>query len=164
MNEYRLFKNAAFCNEFFLCRVEYAVEDLVLTEKMWFLLLISYWEVDTQLKKLISQMPEDAMFKIRRPLYKWLFKSKRMLCANQKSDVNQTCQQSVFSPVGACIRIWCTAGAVEWRSKCLSIQALSLFLPSPCDSFTLSPREIVFTCYCPPHLHSHNSPAYSNCH
>ena len=33
------------------------------------------------------------------------------------TDVNQTCQQSVFSPIGACIRIWCTAGTVERRSQ-----------------------------------------------
>ena len=58
-----------------------------------------------QLKKLISQVPEDAMLKIRRPVYKQLFKSNRMLRANRKINVNQTCQQSVFSPIGACIRI-----------------------------------------------------------
>ena len=56
------------------------------------------------LKKLISQAPEDAMLKIR-PVYKRLFKINRVLRADQKSDVNQTCQQSVFSPIGACIRI-----------------------------------------------------------
>ena len=27
------------------------------------------------------------------------------------------CQQSVFSPIRTCIRIWCTAGAVERRSQ-----------------------------------------------
>ena len=37
--------------------------------------------------------------------------------ADRKADVNQTCQQSVFSPIGACIRIWCTAGAVERRPQ-----------------------------------------------
>ena len=59
-----------------------------------------------RLKKLnISQASEDAMLKIRRPVYKQLFKSNRVLRADQKSDVNQTCQQSVFSPMGACIRI-----------------------------------------------------------
>ena len=57
------------------------------------------------LKKLISQAPEDAMLKIGRPVYKRLFKSNHMLRANQKSDVNQTCQQPVLSPIGACIRI-----------------------------------------------------------
>ena len=57
------------------------------------------------LKKLISQAPEDAMLKIRRPVYKRLFKSNRVLRADQQSDLNQTCQQSVFLPMGACIRI-----------------------------------------------------------
>ena len=40
-----------------------------------------------------------------------------MIRADQKADVNQTCQQSVFSPIRTCIRIWCTAGAVERRSQ-----------------------------------------------
>ena len=62
-------------------------------------------------------MPEDAMFKFRRPVYKQLFKSNCMLHGDQKSDVNQTCQQSVFSPIGACIRIWCTVGATERWSQ-----------------------------------------------
>ena len=62
-------------------------------------------ERSLQLKKLRSQAPEDAIFKFRRPAYKRLFKSNHMLHADQKSDVNQTCQQSVFSPIGACIRI-----------------------------------------------------------
>ena len=52
----------------------------------------------------------------------------------EKSDVNQTCHQSVFSPTGACIRIRCTASAV-----CL--QALTLFLPPLRDFFTLSPNR-----------------------
>ena len=60
------------------------------------------------------------MLKIGRPIYKRLFKSNRVLGADQKSDVNQTCQQSVFSPMGACIRIWCTEGAWNDRPKCLS--------------------------------------------
>ena len=40
-----------------------------------------------------------------------------MLHADRKASVNQTCQQPVFLPIGACIRIWCTACAVEWRSQ-----------------------------------------------
>ena len=43
--------------------------------------------------------------------------SNRVLRADRKADVNQTCQQSVFSPIGACNRIWCTAAAVERRSQ-----------------------------------------------
>ena len=44
-------------------------------------------------------------------------RTNRVLRADRKADVNQTSQQSVFSPIGACIRIWCTAGAVERRSQ-----------------------------------------------
>ena len=62
-------------------------------------------EHSLRLKECISQVPEDAMLKIRRPFYQRLFKSNRMLPADQKNDVNQTCQQSVFLPIGACIRI-----------------------------------------------------------
>ena len=40
-------KMLLFSNEFFLWWVDYALEGLVLVEKMWFLLLISYWEVVT---------------------------------------------------------------------------------------------------------------------
>ena len=74
-------------------------------------------EHSLRLKNLISQAPEDAMLKTRRPVYKRLFKSNRVLRADQKSDVNQTCKQSVFSPMAACISIWCTSGAVERRSQ-----------------------------------------------
>ena len=91
-----------------------------------------------RLKKLISQAPEDAMLKIRRPVYERLFKSNRVLRADQKSDVNQTCQQSVFSPMGACIRIWCTAGAVErpsqmfvYRLSPFPFSLLAIFSPFP---------------------------------
>ena len=43
--------------------------------------------------------------------------SNRVLRVDRKANVNQPCQQSVFSPLGACIRIWCTAGAVEQWSQ-----------------------------------------------
>ena len=62
-------------------------------------------EHSLRLKKLISQALEDAMLKIRRPIYKRLFKSNRVLRADQKSDVNQTYQQSMLSLMGAFIRI-----------------------------------------------------------
>ena len=62
-------------------------------------------EHSLRLKECISQVPEDAMLKIGRPFYQRLFKSNHMLPANQKNDVNQTCQQSVFLPIEACIRI-----------------------------------------------------------
>ena len=134
-------QNTVFSSEFLLWRVDYALECLVLIEKMWCLPLISYWEFVTRilifcgccfclypvltfkiqehllpLKKLIRQAPEDAMWKIRRLVYKRLFKINRVLRADQKSDVNQTCQKSVFSPI-ACIRIWCSAVAVERRPQ-----------------------------------------------
>ena len=97
-------------------------------------------EHSLRLKKLISQAPEDAMLKIRRPLYKRLFKSNRVLRADQKSDVNQTCQQSVFSPMGACIRIWCTAGAVERRSQ-MFVYRLSPFPFSLLAIFSPFPKQ-----------------------
>ena len=62
-------------------------------------------EHSLRLKKLISQASEDSMLKIRRPVYKRLFKSNRVLRADQESDVNQTCQQSVFLPMVACRRL-----------------------------------------------------------
>ena len=40
-----------------------------------------------------------------------------VLRVDQKANVNQPCQQSVFSPLGACIRIWSTSGAVEQWSQ-----------------------------------------------
>ena len=151
---------------------------------MRFLPLISYWEVVTcilifcgycfwsawfarvicplmqehslRLKKLISQVPQDAMLKIRRPVYKRLFKSNRVLRADQKSDVNQTCQQSVFSPMGACIRIWCTSGAVERRSQ-MFVYRLSHFPFSLlANFFTLSPNRE------PLHRLSQTRSTYSN--
>ena len=76
---------------------------------LWLLFLVGVicplmQERSLWLKKLISQEPEDAMFKIRRPVYKRLFKSRAM--CYQKGDVNQTCQTvSRFWPIGACIRI-----------------------------------------------------------
>ena len=48
-------------------------------------------EHSLRLKKLIGQPPEDAMFKIRRRVYKRIFKSNCVLRADQKSDVNRTC-------------------------------------------------------------------------
>ena len=42
-------------------------------------------EHSLQLKKLISQVPEDSMLKIRRSVYKQLFKSNCVLRATQKA-------------------------------------------------------------------------------
>ena len=96
-----------------------------------------------RLKECISQVPEDAMLNIRRPFYQRLFKSNT---CRPKNDVNQTCQQSVFLPVEACIRIWCTAGAVEqwsqmfvYRLSPFPFPLLAIFVPFP-------QTESQFTC------------------
>ena len=186
--EYPLFKDAAFSNEFFslagrICSGGFIFNWENVTFAAYFILSGCDTHIDflqlfflvgvicplmqehsLWLKQLISQSPEDAMFKIRRTVYKRLFKSNCMLRASQKSNVNQTCQQSVFSPKGACFRIWCTAGAVERRSQMFvyrlspfSFLVLAIFSPFP-------QTESLFTGYCPLHLHSHNSPACSNCY
>ena len=58
--------------------------------------------------------------------------SNRVLHAHREADVNQTCQQSVFSPIGACIRIWCTARGCRGTAVAnIGLQAFTLFpLPS----------------------------------
>ena len=68
--------------------------------------------------------------------------SKRVLRADRKADVNQTFQQSVFSPIRTCIRIWCTAGAVERRCQRLVHRPFRF-------SLSLIPRSIkgLFTGY-----------------
>ena len=64
---------------------------------------------------------KSCLLKSRRDIF-WrrAVYSNRVLRADRKADVNQTCQQSVFSPIGACIRIWCKR--VPWNGgpKCLS--------------------------------------------
>ena len=56
----------------------------------------------------------------------------------EKSDVNQTGHQSVFSPIGACIRIRCTVSAMERRSQMFvyrlspfSFPLFAIFSPFP---------------------------------
>ena len=186
--EYPLFKNAAFSNDFLslagriwsegfsftwenvtfaACFILSGCDTHIDFLRLFFLVGVIcplMQECSSRLKKLISQAPEDAMFKIRRPVYKRLFKSNHMLRASQKSNVNQTCQQSVFSPKGDCFRIWCTAGAVERLSQ-MFVYALSPFSFPVLAIFSPFPQtESLFTGYCPPHLHRHNSPACSNCH
>ena len=141
---------------FFLWRVDYALDGLVVTEQMCFLPLFSFcgvvtrilifcgycfwstwfaswckniffelfWNVKLFIAKLISQAPEDAILKIKRPVYERLFKS-RATC-RPKRRCKSICEQSVFSPIGACIRIWCTVGAVEGRSQMFVKNASSL--------------------------------------
>ena len=57
-------------------------------------------EHSLRLKKLISQVPEDAMFKIRRPVYKRFINSNQIACYMPTKKRDRTCQQSVFSPNG----------------------------------------------------------------
>ena len=107
-------------------------------------------EHSLRLKNLISQAPEDAMLKTRRPVYKRLFKSNGVLRADQKSDVNQTYKQSVFSPMAACISIWCASGAVERRSQ-MFVYRLSPFPFSFPAIFSPFPQtETLFTSYLRP--------------
>ena len=62
-------------------------------------------EHSLRLKKLISQVPEDAIFKIRRPVYKRFINLNQIACYVPTKKRDRTCQQSVFSPMAACIRI-----------------------------------------------------------
>ena len=93
------------------------------------------------LKKLISQAPEDAMFKIRRPVYKRLFKSNHMLLASQekqcKSNLSTVSVLTKRSLLQDLMQSWCHGTTVP--NVCL--QALTLFLPCPCNFFTLSPNR-----------------------
>ena len=142
---------------FFPWRADYVLEGLVLTEKMWFLPLISYWEVVKHILIFCGycfwsrHLPSDARIFIAakkahksragRRHVKDQKTSNRVLRADQNSDVNQTCQQSVFTPIGACIRIWYIAGAVERRSQTVCLQSLTLSLSSPREFFNLSPNR-----------------------
>ena len=97
-------------------------------------------EHSLRLKKLISQAPEDVMLKIGRPVYKRLFKSNRMLHANQKSNVNQMLTASVLAKRSLHQELM--------HSRCcgmtvshVCLQPLTLSFPSPCDFFTLSPNR-----------------------
>ena len=132
---------------------------------MWFLPLISFWEVVTcilifcgyclgsawfarvicpliqehslRLKKLIGQAPEDTMLKIRRPVYKRIFKSNCVLRADQKSDVNQTCVLANGSLHQDLMHSGCCGTTVP--NVCL--QALTLCLLSYRNFFTFSPNR-----------------------
>ena len=65
-------------------------------------------------------------------------RTNRVLRADRKAGVNETSQQSVFSPIIACIRIWCTAGAVERRSQMFVYRPFrfSLSIPKACSQAT----------------------------
>ena len=99
-------------------------------------------DLSSDARTFIAAKKKPHQSSARRPVYKRLFKSNRVLHADQKSDVNQTCQQSVFSPMGACISIWFTSGAVERRSQMfVYVQALTLSLLSPRDFFHPFPEQ-----------------------
>ena len=93
------------------------------------------------LKKLISQEPEDAMFNIRRPVYKRLFKSNHMLPADQKKQC-----KSNLSSVSVL-----TNGSLHqdlMHSRChgttvpnVCLQALTLCLLSARDFFHPFPKQ-----------------------
>ena len=83
------------------------------------------------LKKLISQAPEDAMFKIRRPVFKRLFKSNYMLRAMQpkkqcKSNLSTVSVLAKRSLPQGLMHSWFHGTTVP--NVCL--QALTLSLPS----------------------------------
>ena len=68
------------------------------------------------------------VLKIRRPVYKRLFKSRAM--CYQKGDVNQTCQTvSRFWPIGACVRIWVHSGCRGIAVPKVCLQSLPLSIP-----------------------------------
>ena len=71
-----------------------------------------------------------------------ILRTNRVLRADRKADVNQTSQQSVFLAIGVCIRIWCTAGAVERRSQMFVYRpfrfSLSIRQPKACSQATRS--------------------------
>ena len=93
-------------------------------------------EHSLRLKKLISQALEDAKLKIRRPIYKRLFKSNRVLRADQKSVLNQTC--SLHQDL---MHRGCRGTTVP--NVCL--QALTLSLLSPRDFSPFPQTKSLFT-------------------
>ena len=95
-------------------------------------------ERSLRLKECISQVPEDAMLKIRRPFCQRLFKSNtcrpKKRCKSNVSTVSVLASRSLHQDL---MRSRCHGTTVP--DVCL--QALALSLPSPCDFFTLSPNR-----------------------
>ena len=100
-------------------------------------------EHSLRLKKLTSQASEVAMLTIiRGPVYKRLFKSNRLLHVDQKSNVNKTCQQSLFSPIYRSLhQILMHFRCCRTTVSNVCLQATTLSLPSPHDFFTRSPNR-----------------------
>ena len=62
-------------------------------------------EHSLRLKKLISQAPEEAMLGSEDLFTSDYLNQITCYVPTEKSDINETCQQSVFSPIGVFIRI-----------------------------------------------------------
>ena len=102
------------------------------------------------LKKPISQAPEYAMLKIRRPVYKPLFKLNRVLRADQKRRCKSNLPRVGVLAVAhrSLHQDLMLSGCRGTTASDVCLQALLLSLPSPCDFFTLSPnREPVHRLY-----------------
>ena len=84
-------------------------------------------EHSLRLKKLISQVPEDAMFKVRRLVYERFIYLNQIACYVPTKKRDQTCQQSVFS-MGAQDLMHSGCHGTTVPNVCL--QALTLSLPS----------------------------------
>ena len=136
---------------------------LVLAEKMWFLPLISYWEFVTPIffsAVIVSgrrDLPSDARtfiaakkahqssarrrhVRIRRPVYKRLFKSNRVLRADRKkrykwnlSTVSVLANRSLHQDL-------MLSGCRGTTVSDVCLQALTLSLPSPQDFFHPFPK------------------------
>ena len=93
-------------------------------------------EHSLRLKKLISQVPEDAMFKIRRPVYKRFINLNQIACYVPTKKRDRTCQQSVFSHRQWRLASGSDAQRVLWNDARgttvpnVCLQALTLSLPS----------------------------------
>ena len=74
-------------------------------------------EHSLRLRKFFSQGPEDVMLRSEELFTSDYLNQIACYVPTKKRNVNKTYQQSVFSPIRACIRIWCTAGAVEQKPQ-----------------------------------------------
>ena len=92
-------------------------------------------------KKAHQSKPEDAMLKIRRPVYKRLFKSTSVLRADRK----RRCKSNLST-----VSVLANRGLHQnvMHSRCrgttasdVCLQALTLSLPSPRYFFTLAPNR-----------------------
>ena len=98
-------------------------------------------EHSLQLKKLICQAPKDAMLKIRRPVYKRLFKSNRVPRADQKKRCKSNLSTVNVLADGSFHQDLIHSGCRGMTVPNVCLQALTLSLLSPRDFFTLSPNR-----------------------